>query len=154
MYFMIGAAWACASYNLLFGSVITKNSIPLWISLGVYFASQAVMLGLVEYIVSAPLTSVCAFLSGFALMHGIVATLSCIFDYAMSRPKNEARGVMALATMTASVVAIILILVGDLTYYSNRDVTYWSYILNSAIPGVGFLIAATLVHTYEAKIEK
>ena len=72
----------------------------------------------------------------------------------MSRPKNEARGVMALATMVASVVAIILILVGDLTYYSNRDVTYWSYILNSAIPGVGFLIAATLVHTYEAKIEK
>jgi len=39
MYFMIGAAWACASYNLLFGSVITKNSTPLWVSLGVYFAS-------------------------------------------------------------------------------------------------------------------
>ena len=103
---------------------------------------------------SAPVTSVCAFVSGFALMHGIIASLCCIFDFALARPKIEASAVIALATTVASVIAVILVLVGDLTYYSNRDVTYWSYILNSVIPGVGFLIAATLVHTFEEKIEK
>jgi len=86
MYFMIGAALACSSYNLLFGSLVTKTSTLLWVSLGVYFASQAVLLGFIEFIVSITITSACAFISGFALMHAIIASLSCIFEFAIERP--------------------------------------------------------------------
>lgn len=154
MYFMIGAAWALASYNLLFGSVISRNSTPMWISLGVYFASKGVMLGLVEANANTPITAVCAFVGGFALMHGIMASLSTLVDYALEKTKIEASALMALGTALASAFAVIMVVVGDLTYYSNRDVTYWAYILNTVFPGVGYLIAATLVHTFEARMDK
>lgn len=154
MYFMIGGAWALASYNLLFGSVIISNSTPMWISLAIYFATVGVMLGLVEATVNTPITAVCAFVGGFALMHGIVSTLSALIDYALDRPKIEASALMALGTAVASTIAVIMVVVGDLTYYSNRDVTYWAYILNTVFPGVGYLIAAALIHTFEARMNK
>ena len=155
MYFMIGAAWACASFNMFFGRVVNRvNSTPMWVSFAVYVASQAVMLGFVEGIVSTPLTSFCAFASGFSLMHGIIASLLTAVDYALERPRIEAKALMALTTSVACAFAAILVLVGDLAYYSNRDVTYWAYILNSAFPGLGFLISAILVHTFEARMEK
>ena len=82
MYFMIGNAWACASYNTIFGKVIVNNRNPMWISLAIYFASQGVMLGLIELLISVPLTAVCSFVSGFSLMNGMIATLSILLKYA------------------------------------------------------------------------
>ena len=62
--------------------------------------------------------------------------------------------ILGFAFLIASSFAAILIAVGDICFYSNRDVAYWAYILNSAIPGVGFLIASALVHTLEVSLEK
>ena len=61
---------------------------------------------------------------------------------------------LGLTLLLASTVAAVLIFVGDSLYYSNRDVTYWAYTLNSAIPGAGFLIAAALVQTAEVSLNK
>lgn len=104
-----------------------------------------------ELFVSVPVTSVCCFLSGFAVMHAIIASASILLKFAMTLSVNEGKILIGLSVCFAACLAAILVVVGDLCYYSNRDVTYWAYILNSAIPGTGFLIAATLVHTFEVK---
>ena len=109
------------------------------------------MLALIELLVSVSATSVCSFVSGFAVMHGMIASASTLLRYSLTLSVNEGKIVLGLSMCVAACIAAILVVVGDLCYYSNRDVTYWAYILNSAIPGTGFLIAACLVHTYEVK---
>lgn len=146
MYFMIGAAWACTSYKIV--SKCTKDRrILMWVAMSVYFVSQACMLGLIEQFVDVYITSACSFASGLSLMYGIITAFTILIESTQKEDSVKTRAKLALAVSLSAALAGLIAFSGDSLYYTNRDVTYWAYILNSAVPGFGFLSAAILLQT-------
>jgi hypothetical protein len=80
MYFMIGAALACASYRLFLDTTSGSKRKALWVCLAIFFVAQGTMLGLMEVFISVHLTAACALIAGCSLMMALLTTVAVIFN--------------------------------------------------------------------------
>ena len=129
LYTVTGAFFA----NHLF-ALIGLNTCAQWLAYCAYLMVQLCILLCFYYFPSVVMIALSAFASGTLLMTLVQNCLVELQKYCVALSVKDSRGAARLFLASTGFTASLCMALFESLYYTNRDVTYWVTINNSAVP--------------------